>query len=133
MKYFIQHFQVSRPGKEGFSLLEVMFAFSIFALVMVGVIWTLIAAQRIGQSARNRLDALQHSRASLEQVIASGYNSNPLQVGTHAVSRGGFEGQYIVTEPLANERKRIQMVYSYPSFGQTATVQLQMDVSNALH
>ncbi|MGA0333099.1 MAG: hypothetical protein ACO3N7_03630 [Kiritimatiellia bacterium] len=69
----------------------------------------------------------------MEDVINSGYSGADLQVGTHNVSRGGLQGQYVVTEPQSNEMKRILMTFTYPSFGRNATVQLEMEVSNALH
>lgn len=125
--------KIPHSRKSGFSLLEVMVAFTIFAFVMTGVVWTLISAQRLGASARNRLNALQQARATLEEVISTGYGNNALRVGTHSVSRGGLSGQYVVNEPKENELKRIVMTYTYPSFGRDAAVQLQMEVSNALH
>ena len=122
-----------KETRAGYSLLEVMISFTIFTFVMTGVVWMLISAQRLGESARNRANALQQARASLEQVISAGYTSTGWQVGSHSVSRGGLTGTYVVSEPAVNERKRITMSYSYPSFGRTATVDLQLEISNALH
>ncbi|WFB34829.1 type II secretion system protein [Kiritimatiellota bacterium B12222] len=120
-------------SKAGMTLVEILISFTIFAMVMTTVAWMLISANRIGESARNRLNALQQARASLEEVGSAGYGSAPLAIGTHSVSRGGLTGQYVVTEPDSNERKRVVMTYAYPSFGKTATVELQAEFSNALH
>lgn len=133
MKFNFNFFKQSRSTKLGFSLVEVLVAFTIFTFVMTGVVWTLISAQRLGDSARNRLNALQQARASLEQVISSGYSDASLQVGSHVVTRDGLNGQYVVSEPNPNELKRIVMTYTYRSFGRNATVQLDTEVSNALH
>ncbi len=54
-----------KETRAGYSLLEVMISFTIFTFVMTGVVWMLISAQRLGESARNRANALQQARASL--------------------------------------------------------------------
>jgi len=124
---------ISDNAKNGFSLVEVMTAFALFAIVMLGVITSMILSQRIGQSARNRLEALQHSRASLEELVAVSYGHSSLSTGTHTLSRGGLTGRYVVSEVHANQLKRIVLSYDYFTFGKWASVELQGAISDALH
>jgi len=114
-------------------LVEVLVGFTLFALTMTAVMWMTILAQRTGQSARNRMEALQHARATLEGLLSEPYSSGKLSVGRHTVNHGGFSGVYMVTEPDPNERKRVVLEMAYPSFNDTAQVELQLDISNALH
>ena len=48
-----------RSSKEGFTLVEVLVSFAIFTLVMTSVFFAMLTAQRLGQSSRNQLHALQ--------------------------------------------------------------------------
>lgn len=108
-------------------------AFTLFALVMTGVVWSMIAAQRIGQSARNRLYALQQTRAGIESLIGEPYESSALTTGAHLVTNGGLSGQYVVSENGANDLKLITYTMGYDSFGRTATVEIETQISDALH
>jgi len=108
-------------------------AFTLFTLVMTGVVWSMLTAQRIGQSARNRMYALQQTRAGIESLIGESYNSAVLTVGTFPVTNGGLSGQYVVSENEANDLKLITYSMGYDSFGETASVELETQISDALH
>jgi prepilin-type N-terminal cleavage/methylation domain-containing protein len=116
----------------GFTLVEVMVATFLFALVMTAVITTMMTAGRMGQSARNRLDALHHARASMEELYGSSFTDSDLQAGTHTLSRGGLTGGYTVTDLTPGPMKRVELFYTYASFGRTARVELEGRISDAL-
>ena len=131
MKFALQ--RTSTQGKEGFTLVEVMIGFGLFAIVMTSVMWMMILSQRIGQAARNRMEALQHARATMEDLLSLQYDHEDLAVGRHVVWRGGFRGVYRVSEPDLGERKRIRLSFRYDTFNDTANVDLRMDITEALH
>lgn len=85
-------------SRSGFSLIEILVAFSIFALAMAGAFSALNQASRLGDSARVRIELLQHTRTQLEFLLALNYGASQLEPGTYDIERGGFQGQYVVTE-----------------------------------
>jgi len=114
-------------------LIEVMIATFVFAMVMGAAIGCMLLAQSMGQAARNRLEAMHEGRAVLEELLNGNYNRDPLNVGSHSVSSGGFSGTYTVTELNPGPIKKVILSMNYPAFGQTATVKLETRVSDALH
>ena len=74
--------------KSGFTLVEVMVSFGVFAVVMMSVAWAMIMAQRLGDSARNQLMALQHARALMEELSNLSYSDDDVEVGTYSSPPG---------------------------------------------
>ena len=107
-------------------------SFGVFAVVMMSVAWAMIMAQRLGDSARNQLMALQHARALMEELSNLSYSDDDVEVGTYSVTRGGMNGEYVITEPHTDQFKQIVLTFDYPSFGELAQVELQTGISNAL-
>lgn len=118
--------------KAGFTLMEVMVSFGVFALVMTSVAWGMVMAQRLGDSARKQLVALQHARAMMEELSTLSYDDADIAVGTHTVERGGMDGRYVITEIHSGQFKQIVLTFDYPSFGEISQVELQTGISNAL-
>jgi Tfp pilus assembly protein PilV len=109
-----------------------MVATFIFAVAMLAVITTMIMAQRMGESARNRLDALHHARASLEEIYSRSYHHPSLEPGSYTITRGGLDGGYTVSTLTPGPMKQMELFYTYRSFGQTARVELEGRISDAL-
>lgn len=122
-----------KKGKEGLTLIEVMIATFVFAIVMGAAIGCMLLAQNMGQSARNRLEAMHEGRAVLEELVNGNYNGDDLDAGSHSVSSGGFSGSYTVTVLTPGPIKKVNLSMNYPAFGRTATVKLETRISDALH
>ena len=133
MRAFTTFFKPLSTDRRGFSLVEVLVATSLFAITMTAVVTTMLTASRLGQSARNRLEALHHARASMEQLYGSSFSDPDLAEGTYVLSRGGLRGEYTVTELSPGPIKQIELYYQYPSFGHMARVELEGRISDALH
>jgi prepilin-type N-terminal cleavage/methylation domain-containing protein len=120
-----------KTSASGFTLVEVLVAFAVFSLVIMSVFWSMIMADRLGQSARNRMYALQHARAVMEEITRIPYTDSDLAVGTHTVQRGGLTGQYVVTETVTNQFKQVLLTFDYESFDDLAQIELRTGVSRA--
>ena len=123
----------NRKQKEGLTLIEVMIATFVFAMVMGAAIGCMLLAQSMGQAARNRLEALHEGRGVIEDLMNTNYNGDALNAGSHSVSSGGFSGSYTVTVLDPGPIKQVQLTMNYPAFGRTAQVSLEMRISDALH
>lgn len=133
MKMETDHANRTSVGRSGFSLIEVMVATMVFAVVMTSVLSTMIMAQRVGQLARSRLEALHVARAQMEELYSGSYFASALSLGDHTFVWEDFDGGYTVTEVVANELKRIELYVEFPFFERTARVELEGRISRALH
>jgi len=120
-------------SKSAFSLVEIMIALSIFAMVMLSVGGLLLMASRLGQASRNRIEALQDARAIMENLADRSYSHADLSLGNHSVTMGGNNATYVVTELEADQTKHVVLTLDYQSFQRSATIELQTVISNALH
>ena len=117
----------------GFTLLEVMVAFALFMIGMTSVVFMMVQAARMGESARNRLEAMHQARAQMENLLRLNFESPALTPGTHAVVSGDYSGFYTVSHREIGETKTVVMVMQYPSFRQVSTLELEGVISRALH
>ncbi len=125
--------QKHRHARSVFTLLEVMIAFALFAIGITSVVAMSVQASRIGQSARNRMEALHVARAELEEIKRARFDDPILEVGNHAVVRGGFSGQVLVSDRDPGFTKEVVVRLQYPSFHHAAHVELEGVISRALH
>ena len=83
---FLRSLPESLREKKGFSLIEVMVGFAVFALSMISVMGVVSMSQFIGQSARNRIEALQNGRFIMEYLKSETYHSDTMVVDGYTIS-----------------------------------------------
>jgi Tfp pilus assembly protein PilV len=127
---------VSAHGKEdssGFTLVEVLVAFALFMIGMASVVTLSIQAARLGESSRNRLEALHQARAQMEELMRMDFDDPAMSPGFYPVVRGDTSGSYTITHRETGQTKTAVVVMQYPSFRHVATVELEGVISRALH
>ena len=87
----------ARTGDAGFSIVEVMVALAIFALVSVGAVAGAIAGTRASDSAKNRVTSVNVAQNDLDQARA---NPTPSPVSYTTVPASGG-ATYTVTRSVA--------------------------------
>lgn len=124
---------VVQKAKSGFTLLEVMVAFALFMLGMTSVVMMSLQAARMGQSARNRVEALHQARAQMEELMRMNYFDPFLVPGTKPVTMGKHSGSVEVSDRSGGTSKNLVVEMEYRSFRNVATVELEGVISRALH
>ena len=121
--------------RAGFSLVEILVAFSVFALAMAGAFSASLQASRLGDSARLRIELLQHARTQVEVLQTSRYGAAALAPGTYAIARGGFDGEYVVAEQAGSSgnARSVLVRMNGVSAGRLITVELRTLVSRGLN
>ena len=109
----------------GFTLVEVVIATGILALVLSGFITTFVMSQRSAILATNQMTACHIARQNMENVLCNTYSA--VSAGTHTLptvtnNNCIFKSSYVVTQSTAYTGvKDIQMTISWLNLTGKAT------------
>jgi type II secretory pathway pseudopilin PulG len=116
-------------GKDGLTLTEVVIACAILGLTLSALIPSFVMQQKAVAFANNRLVALHHTRAVMEDLMTAKYYDSRLTVGNHSVPGGN----YVVTENAGLKDIFLTMQWSDPAFSAVQSVTLATSLAYATH
>ncbi len=118
------------PCRRGLTLVEILLAAGILAIVITGFLVSLTVARRTAAMARNEINAVAAARQKMEELLLCPFNSPDLSVGTHTLSNGRYTVSS--TNPAM---KTIDLVLEWcePLSSITSSVALQTTITTTLH
>lgn len=131
---------MNKKEQSGFTLVEVVIASGIMALVLSGFIATFVMSQRSAILASNRMEACHIARENMDKVICNGYSNSAVSVGQHTIPAVTndtcvFKSWYVISNNIPCGVKDIRLVVSWanPKGVSTATVVFCHSLSLGLH
>lgn len=132
---------MSDRNQSGFTMVEVVIAAGILALVLSCFIASFVMSRRSAVLANKRMEACHIARLNMETVLSSGYFNAAVGAGTHTfdpVTNNNcvFRSWYVVTQNAAQSGiKDIQLAVSWVNPAETAsnTIVLCNSLSMGLH
>ncbi|TPW15972.1 MAG: hypothetical protein FD129_807 [bacterium] len=126
----IRRRRASRSSRDGFSLIEVMFAIAFLGFGLLAVAQMMPLATRQVVSAKQLTDAMAQGQSLMEQLKMDDYNGSTLTAGDHTRQVGNFALAWTVTanEPVVGS-KRIDLTISWNVSGTTETAEMSTYVT----
>ena len=116
----------------GFTLVEVVVASAVMALVFVAVLAAVSTARRIQVETENRLACIHVARETLEALQNRGYDSSDFAPGQRQM--GHNRGHWTISEVSGQRTKDVTVVVNWVDRqGQTRSVSLTSSYSRSLH
>lgn len=113
-------------GQKGFTLIEVMVAMLIAAVVLLALGQMLIVGMRSNQQSEHRMDAAALARSTLSDAVAQA-SSAGYAGGTVSVP-GVPSGQAVITvtpnPTAAGQETKVHLVFTWKEHGVTKTINL---------
>lgn len=118
--------------KSGLTILEMMIALGILALVLLGFLSAFTTARRSAAMAHNHMSGLHMARQQMETLLSYKWQDPALNVGTHALSNG----LYVVSLNPSNAlMKNVDLTVRWcePNSTMTSSVTLTTAMIASLH
>lgn len=120
-----QSTKIRKSGDQGFTLIEVLIALSIFSIGILAVANLQISSTNHTTSARKHTEAVTWAGDLIEFLTVLDYDDGNLDAGTHQIIEGIYTIDWNVTDssPL-NNAKTINVSITYGAFGGQRSISL---------
>jgi len=115
-------------GQKGFTLIEVMVAMLIAAVVLLALGQMLIVGMRSNQQSEHRMDAAALARSALSDAVAqaslASANYTSRTVSYTSVPSGQAVITVIPSPPTSGQETKVRVVFTWKEHGATKTINL---------